>query len=128
MVVLSKLPVPLTILFFIGNSSTQTICYLVFFIFILILSLLIPYRRRIYRWVTALGATVLSINGAIAIAVAEGSNSYGFDVLWIIVLVLSLCLTVLQVVVNYEYFVKSIKYGWQNLKKLCDNPSKDEKN
>lgn len=45
--------------------------------------------------------TVLVLNSIIAVIVSKGASSYSFDVLWLLVIIFGLCLTFMQVVVNY---------------------------
>lgn len=99
---LVKLPIPITILIFVGNSSTQSICYIVYFIFYLILMAIVPYRRRIYRVTIFFGGLMLIINALGAVLVAKmATGSFYFEVVWFVTILILLILTFLQALTNY---------------------------
>jgi len=64
-----------------------------------------------------IGALALVCNAGIAIVVEKGAISYPFDVLWFSVIVLGLALGVMQVVVNYRFFIRVCSYMGYRLKK-----------
>lgn len=100
------MPLPITILFYIGNPSTQCICLLVYYIFFFLLSMFVPYRRRIYRATTLFCCSVLLLNSIICLLVSEkivGSVVIEGVALGAIIILLGM--TLMQFITNYSYFV-----------------------
>lgn len=99
------MPIPITIIYFIGNSSTQSICYFIYFIFYLLLMVIVPVRRRVYRVVMLTSASFLVMNALGAVIVAQGGSSNYFDGVWFTILLILFLFTLLQVITNYNYFI-----------------------
>ena len=70
-----KMFIPLIIIAFVDNPLVQNIALCVYFILCLCLSLLIPYRRRIYKFTVISSSIFLVINGSVGVAVSRGTNS-----------------------------------------------------
>ncbi len=105
MELLLKFPIPITILYFIGNSSTQSICYFIYFAFYLLLVAIVPVRRRVYRLVMLVNASFLVLNALGVIIVARGGSSIYFDGVWFTILLILFIFTLFQVITNYNYFI-----------------------
>lgn len=99
------MPIPITIIYFIGNSSTQSICYFIYFIFYLLLMAIVPVRRRVYRVAMLTSASFLVLNALGAIIVARGGSSNYFDGVWFTILLILFLFTLLQIITNYNYFI-----------------------
>ena len=105
MELLLKLPIPITILYFIGNYSTQTICFFIYFGFYMLLTAVIPVRRRIYRSVMLLNSSFLLLNAFGALLVAKGAtSSLYFDGVWLTIIIILLLISMMQAISNYQFF------------------------
>lgn len=117
-----KVPIPITILLFIDRPSTQCITLCCYFTLTLLLTALIPYRRKIYKFVVLTGSTILILNSIIAILVLEDIvSSICFDVLWLATVCFGAAVVGMQAIVNYRYFGvmavevgKKVKMCWEN--------------
>lgn len=106
MELLLKLPISITILYFIGNYSTQTICFFIYFGFYLLLTAIIPVRRRIYRSVMLLNSSFLLLNAFGALLVSKGAtSSLYFDGVWLTILLILLIISLMQAISNYRFFI-----------------------
>lgn len=125
---LAKFPLPLTLLLFISNPATQSICLLCFYLFYSFLCLLLPYRRRIYKTTVMACCFFLVTNAVFAILVQRGAGSGCLDVLWVCAVAMGLLGVCLQGVVNYEWFLLGARFGWRKVKEVCnDDAGKFEK-
>jgi hypothetical protein len=111
MELLLKVPVAITILYFIDNASTQTICFFIYFSFYLLLVALIPIRRKVYRWTMLTNSVFLLLNalGGLLVSKAAASSGY-FDGIWLTVLTLLFAVTLMQAISNYHYFLACLSY------------------
>jgi hypothetical protein len=64
-----KIPISFTILLFLSTSEAQTISFLVYFGLYLLLSTLMPYRRKIYKWTIFFCCLALVLNAVLAVLV-----------------------------------------------------------
>ena len=116
MELLLKVPIPITIIYFIGNSSTQTICFFIYFAFFLLLVTIVPVRRKIYRFMMIMNSIFLVLNALGGIIVAKGASSTYFDGIWLTVILILLLLTLSQIISNYQYFISCLSYIKYSLK------------
>jgi len=72
----AKIPIPLTILLFLGNSDTQVICLTVYFSLNLCMSAIVRYRRRIYRVTIIINGIGVFVSYLVCIGVMQGASSY----------------------------------------------------
>ena len=106
MELLLKLPISITILYFIGNYSTQTICFFIYFGFYLLLTAIVPVRRRIYRSVMLLNSSFLLLNAFGALLVSKGAtSSMYFDGIWLTIILILLMISLMQAISNYRFFL-----------------------
>jgi glucan phosphoethanolaminetransferase (alkaline phosphatase superfamily) len=111
MELLLKLPIPITILYFIGNSSTQTVCFFIYFAFFLLLIVIVPVRRRVYSFIMIMNAAFLVLNALGAILVAKGlTSSTYFDGVWLTIILMLFLFTLFQAISNYHFFISCLSY------------------
>ena len=100
------MPISITILYFIGNYSTQTICFFIYFGFYLLLTAVVPVRRRIYRSVMLLNSSFLLLNAFGALLVSKGAtSSLYFDGIWLTIILILLMISLMQAISNYRFFL-----------------------
>ena len=102
-------------------------CLTVYFALYVAMTAIIPYRRLIYRCTVILGSLALFLNAAACVLVVRGGSSNVVEVVWLVLLMVSLFLTIMQAVVNYRYFCLFFGYFCHRLQKLL-NPKPEQSN
>jgi len=115
---LCKVPIPMTILLFSGSPSAQSICYIVYFSFNLILTFIVPYKRNIYKFTVWFGNTMLFFNALGAILISnKQADSYYIDGLCFTTLLILNISSFGQLVLNYKFFKTVFMYHFYKFKR-----------
>ena len=70
-----KMFIPLVIITFVDEPLVQNIALCVCLVICLGLTLFIPYRRRIFKFIIISNGIFLVINASVGVAVSRGTNS-----------------------------------------------------
>lgn len=118
MLVVGKIPIPITMLLFVGSPKTQCICILIYYCFSLLIGCMIPYRRRIYRVTSIISQCSLLLSSIVALLVPTvGISSVGLQWIWLLSISILFFLSFMQLVTNYQFFIQFFSH-------LCHSEAK----
>ena len=107
----------ITIILFSKQPLTQSICFLIFSIFLLGINVAIEHRRKVYRALTLFTYASLVACASMMVAMCCGAEiSTLFDAWLLVIFSVLLLATAAQIVTNYQFFSSVFDYF---LTKFC---------
>ncbi len=77
----------------------------------MIILCVLPYKRRIYRFLYALGAGMLVVSSAVFLGMLQKENlAVGLEFVWLVYLLVGFVVTLVQLLANYQLFLHLFKY------------------
>lgn len=112
-----KLPLVVIILFFRDEPLTQSICLLIYVVFLAGINYRLEYRRRMYRTLTYYSHGVIIGAAIFVVTLNCGLKLSGILDMWLVASMMGLlCAQVLQVISNHELFTSIYFWGRAKLK------------
>lgn len=107
----SRIPLILTIILFHNQPLTQSICLLIYSIFLLGINYAIEHRRRIYRFMNLFSYFSLVICACLMVVMCCGIDvAVGIDIWIMLVFMGFLGCTAGQILGNWKFFVSIFAY------------------
>jgi hypothetical protein len=69
-----KVPFPLAIAYFINNGLYQAIAVCGYSAFFLLMLIILPFKRKIYRFLYAFGASIILVSSVLCIAIDKDDH------------------------------------------------------
>lgn len=106
-----KVPFPLALVYFINNGLYQGIAISGYSAFFLLMLFILPFKRKIYRFLYSFGAAITLLSSVLFIAMDKYEDySAGVEVVWLVYICLTVLITFVQFLINYQLFLSLIKY------------------